>query len=149
MGMPPVIVEGVIVSGGEPDADGDAFDIEGARYKEFLECGYINHVCGSTSVKDIIGQPLGVERDGDSLKLRAQVFDADMQNVVRSRLRNMGDGRWETSMGMAMAGIINKREDGKITDFEIRSVALVPADKLTDPRCRCYLVKEEPRDSEA
>jgi hypothetical protein len=77
---PHVLVEGVIVSGGEPDADGDVFDIKGARYQGFIDCGYVTRTCSvNPMVSDVVGQPVSVERDGDDLRLRARVFDPGMQ----------------------------------------------------------------------
>jgi hypothetical protein len=139
---PHVLVEGVIVpGGGEPDADGDLLDIEGARYQAFVESGYVTRLCAvAPKVDEIVGQPVAVERDGEDLRLRARVFDPSLQTLVRATARKDEGGRLRTEMGFALAGRIHKREGQRITDFEICHVAIVPVDKLTDPRCRCYLV---------
>ena len=132
--QPKVFLEGVFVAGGEPDPDGDSYDTkDGVRHQEFLDHGYIMSHCGSAKLEDIIGHPVKIERDGEDLKLTAQITRGDAQALALTK----------ADLGFALAGVIHKRDNtGRITALEIKSVAIVPANKLTDPRCRCYLMEE-------
>jgi len=102
------------------------YNLDGVDYEEFLKSGFIVSRCGSLDMKDIIGHPESIERREDHLHLRCR---ANLPPVE--------------GFGFALAGVITERgEDGAILGVEVRSVAIVEASRLTDPRCVCGVVRE-------
>lgn len=143
--FPAVYVEGVIAHG-DVDPDGDQFVLDGISYDDYLVNGYVANRCDvRPEITELIGEPVSIKRKGDELVMMAKIFD---QPMVQNLLALAASEGIDPCFGFALAGVIIEKEgpeDGGrilIKKLRICSVALVPADKLSDPRCVCRIVKE-------
>jgi len=134
--MRKITLEGIMVPFGAADKDGDEFISGCVDCERFIEEGYMTSRCDvSPSLGEIIGEPIRVDELEDGVHLEAMIHNEYVIDLFEAGLE----------FGFATAGRIKKREAddvngrGKILDCEISHVAVVPADKLTDPRCRCRL----------
>lgn len=133
-------VEGVIVRNGQ-DADGDIFDLDAIRYGQFMASGYLTTVCAARpKLSEIAGHPKAIWIDGDEMKIRGEVIDPDIQVLLEASEENIKRGS-AALMGFAMAGIIHEKEGDVIKRLEIRAVAIVLLDKVTDKACVCRVVE--------
>lgn len=122
-------VEGEMVwFDGKPNSDGETFDGDALDVNAFANEGHLlDRNTFAPRVQDIVGRPDKVERRADHIHLEGTVFDADMVKTLLT-------GK---EMGFAVMGWVRKREGNVIKECEIHSVAIMPVDKLVDPRCRC------------
>ena len=130
-----IYVEGDILFA-EGDPSGDQHDLNGADYAWFVDNGYMTRECTPhPSFTDIVGSPLIVTKREDRLHLRAIVGDPHFITLFENK----------ASLGFALAGVIKEREGSLVKKLEIKSVAIVPANQLVDPRCVCVctLVEDE------
>ena len=127
-----IMVEGIMAHGGRDVWNGEV-ELEGVAYKQFLEKGYMTRQCSPTpSVRNIVGTPKKVTRNGDKLQLLAEVFDPVLIKVFERKP--------EYPMGCALAVKVLEREGSIIKRCDVIAVALVPASELSDPRCICRMV---------
>jgi hypothetical protein len=134
-----VMVEGVVCRAGPDPSIGEEVNLDGVSWKRFLASGYLTNVNRTRPrVQDIVGIPKSVERDDDEIRMRAEIFDGPTKALLWA-----DQERNRVSMGCAMAGKIKRREGQVIAEMELDSVAILPADQLTDPSCICKIVDEE------
>jgi hypothetical protein len=143
-----VTVEGVIAHE-DVDPDGDQFVLDGVTYQRFLETGYLTKRCSATpEMIDIIGQPKSIERTERGLVLKAEVTDIHLQNL----LLYAGEQDSKFEMGFALAGVMQEHEPleggrALIKRCDVRAVALLPADQLSDPRCLVTAVVDKSKET--
>jgi hypothetical protein len=122
----PITVEGCIAHDAA-DLNGDVFELKGFDCQDFAQRGFLTDRCTTTPRADeVVGHPLTIDRPTlKEVRMTAKIFEADL-------IKKIDAGE---EMGFAVAGKILERNGSTIKRCDLISVAIVPADKLIDPRC--------------
>ncbi len=132
-----ITVEGIIAHSGR-DACNEEFELDGVDTQKFMASGFMTRECSAvpsiSSTNNIVGYPQMLKRTEDTIAVRAKVFDLSIISLFKSH---------SISMGCALVGKVLEREGPVIKRCEVTSVALIPADQLTDPRCIAVMVEDD------